>query len=70
LATPKAYPRVTLSCTGPPDENETAAATGIDSGGKDMEIRNERQTYTQNPLWHKLGDVTAAMLKRRLGMCR
>ena len=44
-------------CTGPP-KIETAAATGIDSGGKDKEIRDEARAYqrhAQTARWRRFG---------------
>ena len=65
LATPDVPGTRYISGTGPPG-NETAAPTGIESGGKEKEIRDEARTYTRHsPIarWHRLGDITAAALR-------
>ena len=53
---------------GPPG-NEATAPTGIEGGGKDQGIRDEA-TYTRHSptaRWHKLSDITVAMLRQQFG---
>jgi hypothetical protein len=63
------FPKLSnLGRDGPP-ENETAAPSGIGSGGKrfghdDSDLYRRPRAASR---WRKLSDITAAMLRRRLG---
>jgi hypothetical protein len=66
------FPKLT-NRTGPPPEKETAALAGSKSGGKGHNASRYSRTYRRHhraSTWHKLGDISPEMLRRRFGAVR